>query len=884
MSGGGERLARAPVPAAWLVDNGAGDQISTRAAAPAPKRRRWQGPSVVGATTTAAVAAARTAPPALPPPALADFFWRQDRRRAGVRPTVPLASLSSGGLVDGGGGGSTLADASPGQKRQPRQQEQQQQQEQRRQGGGGSEETAPAAHQQQPPPLPPSILPVAARHHGTPQRYVWDGRRIVAVSTSLLEHHNQQQQQQRQQEQQQQQQLRAPSGGAGSSGGSISINAAAAASSSSSPRRSSSQALDLDAFSLLARLRDAAQRAAVGLRGAFAPAPEDVSPDYWEWLRWRLSQRLFSSTLQNFATQSLLVAVGVGARRSLAAGAVINWMLKDGVSRLVRMGVATSFGASFDSDLKRFRFATSLVFSACVSCEFAAPFFPQHFLALASVSNVGRAVGLTTFVSSQPAFMQALSNGGNLADLSAKTQAQHMAVDTVALALAAGLNWALRSNERARALLPVVAFPLLSAADLYCIYRELKAVELRTINRERAEMIAARWLELRDGDGGGLGAGGGLCGGGGDGDVGSGRAGGEEAGARRRQWWWGRSSSSPSPSPSIPAAAVGNGGGKEEQGGAAGGGERAAPATAPPASSSPAPPSPVPTRREVSDAESLLGPPNIADGFLPMRILPLEQVVETPADLYALLDAYGQAQQPQPGEKGRRGGGGRWRRGGNGGNGGGGGGGGGRSGRAGGGAQHLLALKPGDGAASGPSSASPVAALAGALRRRLPPALGGGGGGGGRPPHVAVALAEAAAPRDVLRAVLEAGRLRRALAREAGLELPPGVGLRRASSLEGVDGSSSSGGSSRSGGGGGGGGGNSSANEAARARAERAVSALCSAPAGSAAAGRLARLRAEARRAAGADVDAFVRDLERGGWQVRPLLLSTGERRGYRLL
>ena len=46
------------------------------------------------------------------------------------------------------------------------------------------------------------------------------------------------------------------------------------------------------------------------------------------------------------------MAVGVGARKALAASAAINWMLKDGMNRLVRMGVATQFGDAFDSDLK----------------------------------------------------------------------------------------------------------------------------------------------------------------------------------------------------------------------------------------------------------------------------------------------------------------------------------------------------------------------------------------------------------------------------------------------------------------------------------------------------------------------------------------------------
>jgi glutamate N-acetyltransferase/amino-acid N-acetyltransferase len=72
--------------------------------------------------------------------------------------------------------------------------------------------------------------------------------------------------------------------------------------------------------------------------------------------------------------------------------------------------------------LQRFRFTTSLLYTACVSCEFLTPRFPSHFLLLTAVSNVGRAVGLTTFVSTQPAFQQALCASGNMADLASKTQ------------------------------------------------------------------------------------------------------------------------------------------------------------------------------------------------------------------------------------------------------------------------------------------------------------------------------------------------------------------------------------------------------------------------------------------------------------------------------
>ena len=64
------------------------------------------------------------------------------------------------------------------------------------------------------------------------------------------------------------------------------------------------------------------------------------------------TQRFLTSTMQNLSTQSMLMALGLGAKRTVAASAAINWLLKDGVGRIARMTVATQFCQSFDSDLK----------------------------------------------------------------------------------------------------------------------------------------------------------------------------------------------------------------------------------------------------------------------------------------------------------------------------------------------------------------------------------------------------------------------------------------------------------------------------------------------------------------------------------------------------
>lgn len=72
--------------------------------------------------------------------------------------------------------------------------------------------------------------------------------------------------------------------------------------------------------------------------------------------------------------------------------------------------------------MQRFRFTTSLLFSAAITMEYVTPFFPKHFLLLASTANVGKSVGLATYLACTPAFQKSFARGENLADLNAKSQ------------------------------------------------------------------------------------------------------------------------------------------------------------------------------------------------------------------------------------------------------------------------------------------------------------------------------------------------------------------------------------------------------------------------------------------------------------------------------
>ena len=73
---------------------------------------------------------------------------------------------------------------------------------------------------------------------------------------------------------------------------------------------------------------------------------------------------------------------------------------------------------------QRILYVTSLFQSALMSGEFLTPLFPHMFLPLASLANLGKAVALSAFVAVTPSFQHALCKGSNLADITAKNQAQ----------------------------------------------------------------------------------------------------------------------------------------------------------------------------------------------------------------------------------------------------------------------------------------------------------------------------------------------------------------------------------------------------------------------------------------------------------------------------
>ncbi|XP_021725448.1 protein root UVB sensitive 4-like isoform X1 [Chenopodium quinoa] len=223
--------------------------------------------------------------------------------------------------------------------------------------------------------------------------------------------------------------------------------------------------------------------------------PKLVTENYIEYVKWKFLHRVFSSSLQVLATQAMFRAIGVGYAQSLPSAAAMNWVLKDGLGRLSRCIYTACVGSAFDTNLKRVRFATSVMFSLSIGVELMTPAFPNCFLLLASVANIAKQISLACYLATGTAVHRSFALADNLGEVSAKAQIQTVCFDNLGLLLAALINVMLKNNERLQAGLPFVVYPIFSAIDLCGIYQSLKHVHLQTLTKDRLELILDKWIQ-----------------------------------------------------------------------------------------------------------------------------------------------------------------------------------------------------------------------------------------------------------------------------------------------------------------------------------------------------------------------------------------------------
>lgn len=171
--------------------------------------------------------------------------------------------------------------------------------------------------------------------------------------------------------------------------------------------------------------------------------PEGVTESYYKYVKWRFLQRFINANVHVFGTQSLLLGLGKQNKRfspsgasALGLSAVLNWVLKDALGKIVRMVWASKMGRKFDPDAKRWRYRSSLLFALGNGLEVMTYVYPSLFLLLATMANACKQMGMLTSSATRNALYNSFRDGSreNIGDITAKGEAQIAIVDLIGIA------------------------------------------------------------------------------------------------------------------------------------------------------------------------------------------------------------------------------------------------------------------------------------------------------------------------------------------------------------------------------------------------------------------------------------------------------------------
>eukprot|EP00597_Dinobryon_sp_UTEXLB2267_P003547 CAMPEP_0170073750 /NCGR_PEP_ID=MMETSP0019_2-20121128/11139_1 /TAXON_ID=98059 /ORGANISM="Dinobryon sp., Strain UTEXLB2267" /LENGTH=522 /DNA_ID=CAMNT_0010283535 /DNA_START=351 /DNA_END=1919 /DNA_ORIENTATION=+ len=220
------------------------------------------------------------------------------------------------------------------------------------------------------------------------------------------------------------------------------------------------------------------------LRNSFLPSG-DLTNDYYKYTLWRAAQRLVGATLSVFGTQALLLALGF-KQSKIGLAAATTWVLKDALGKFSRIFWASKNGRKFDSDAKKWRFRSSLLYSAGNGLEILTYVMPSLFLLIAAMANALKQMAMLTSSATRNTIYKSFSTkSDNIGDITAKGEAQIAVIDIVGMAIGIAISRVIGTSRPKI----VCVFLALSLLDLYCVFREIGSVVFSSLNFERAGIV-----------------------------------------------------------------------------------------------------------------------------------------------------------------------------------------------------------------------------------------------------------------------------------------------------------------------------------------------------------------------------------------------------------
>ncbi|KEZ44710.1 Uncharacterized protein SAPIO_CDS2795 [Scedosporium apiospermum] len=218
--------------------------------------------------------------------------------------------------------------------------------------------------------------------------------------------------------------------------------------------------------------------------------PYSVSEDYLAYQTYDSLQAFFSTITSMLSDRALLEGLGVGDANTSTTYALLLNVFKDCVSRLATIGFAQQYGLIIEPECKRYRFMADLLNDGAFFLNLGSPLLgPIGKPILLAVAEGLRAMCGVAGNASKAALSSHFALQDNLAELNAKEASQETAVGLVGLI--AGTLVVKLVQDRTAVFFLMVALVL---GHLYVNYLGVRAVTLRTLNRQRATIIFSHWM------------------------------------------------------------------------------------------------------------------------------------------------------------------------------------------------------------------------------------------------------------------------------------------------------------------------------------------------------------------------------------------------------
>ncbi|RYO75103.1 hypothetical protein DL766_003083 [Monosporascus sp. MC13-8B] len=189
-------------------------------------------------------------------------------------------------------------------------------------------------------------------------------------------------------------------------------------------------------------------------------------------------------------TPSTHPGFGVGDSSSSATGAVLLTVLQESTGRLATILFAHRFGQAIEPECKRYRFLADLLNDSALLLDVLSPLLPgwPRVLALCG-AGVLRALCGVSAGAAKASLSAHFARNGNLAELNAKDGSQETVISLLGMLAGSLFVRAVSGNAAVWAWMAVLV-----AAHLVTNYAAVRAVRMRSLNRQRAQLVLTHYV------------------------------------------------------------------------------------------------------------------------------------------------------------------------------------------------------------------------------------------------------------------------------------------------------------------------------------------------------------------------------------------------------